>query len=131
MNEGIKKIIVSIATAVLIVGFIVVMNIATGGPVLRSGVRIGYAGNELPHSWTGSYASIKGNFSKSLTPKGDVLTIEVSTTSGELTVEITNADKEVIYTNTFTDTQTVELPVTGKVKIKLTTSGHSGSFSFK
>ena len=131
MSDGMKKILVSVGTALLIVIAIVIMNVTTGGAVFRSGVRLGYVGNELPHSWTGKYTSIMGNFSKSITPKGDVLTIEITTNSGELNVEITNEDKEVIYSNTFTDTQTVEVPVTGKVKIKLSTDKHSGSFSFK
>ena len=130
MSEGTKKVLKAVAAAVFVVVLVIVMKF-TGCAAFRSGIRIGYAGSELPHSWTGSYSSIKGYFSKSLTPKGDTLNIEITTTSGELEVEITNADKEVIYTNTFTDNQTVELPVTGKVKIKLSTSGHSGSFSFK
>ena len=130
MKEGTKKIVMSVVTAVFVVGLVLVLKLS-GCASFRSGIRIGYAGSELPSSWTGSYVSIKGNFSKSLTPKGDALHIEITTSSGELNVEITNADKEVIYQNTFTGDETLELPVTGKVKIKLSTGGHSGSFSFK
>ena len=102
-----------------------------GCAVISSGSKFGFAGSSTPGSWTGTYASIKGTFSRSFTVKDGIINVEITTKEGDLTVEITDENKAVIYSNTFTGDETVQVPAEGKVKIKLTTKGHSGSYSFK
>ena len=131
MEKQGKKTIYSTVLGLALAAVIFFVATKTGCMVTSSGAKFGYAGSSTPSSWTGTYASIKGTFSRSFTVKEGVLNVEITTKEGSLTVEITDENKAVIYSNTFTDDEKVQVPATGKVKIKLTTDGHSGSYSFK
>ena len=100
----------------------------------RSGVRIGFAGNNGLHIYEGSYVKIMGTMIHDLKPsKGsDHLHCEVKTDSGTLHVLIEQrSDGKVLLDREISDNLDLDIEADGKVRIKLTTSEHSGSYRFE
>ncbi len=107
---------------------------ATGLLTFRSGMRFGFAGNDGVHKFNGSYSKIVGTNNHTLSPsKGsDTLHCEITTKSGTLHVEITQKNNgSVLYDEDITGDETFDLKASGKVRIDLTTEGHSGSYLFQ
>ena len=130
MNTNIKR---SLPLMALILALIVVARVAFPG-AFRSGVRIGFVGNDSLHSFTGKYVKLTGTSTHTISPSKDssVIHCEFTSESGTLHVEITEKDSEtVICDRDITEDTELDVQATGKVKIKLSTEGHKGSYSFK
>ena len=100
----------------------------------RSGIRIGFAGNDGIHKFNGSYTKISGSMSHNLRPSKDSMAIhcEITTKSGDLHVLITQTeDEKVVCDKVITGNETFDISAEGKVKIKINTEGHSGSYLFE
>lgn len=129
-----KPWIFSIA-AILIVILISFGSICLAGTLgigsIRSATRIGYVGTEGRSSWTGRYSSLDGMMKKSIHPKADVLHIEVRTDSGIISVEIQDADGNIIFDELDIGTSSFNVAVSGKVTVKIVADRHMGSFSIE
>lgn len=129
-----KPWIFSIAT-ILIVILISVGNVFLaynlGTASIRSATRINYVGNEGYSNWTGRYSSLDGTMKKSIHPKTDMLHIEVKTDKGTISIEIQDADGNVIFDEHDIGTGSFDVAVSGKVAVKITADHHKGSFSIE
>lgn len=97
----------------------------------RSAIRIGYVGNEGYSSWTGRYSSLDGTMKKSIHPKTDMLHIEVRTDDGMISIEIKDADGNVIFDEYDIGTASFDVAVSGKVVVRIKADRHKGSFSIE
>ena len=125
------KIAIPVMAAVLI---LLIALRATGVISPTMGTKIGFAGNSTFHTYSGSYVKISGSFAHTLRPSGDSDSIrcEITTKSGSLHVEIIQNDGDkVLYDEIISGNETFDLAADGKVKIKLTTDGHEGSYRFE
>ena len=107
---------------------------ATGLMTFRSGIRIGFVGNDGIHKFNGSYVKITGTQKHTLSPSkdSDALHCEITTKSGTLHVEIVQkSDSKVLYDKEISGNESFDLPASGKVAITLKTEGHEGSYLFK
>ena len=95
----------------------------------RSATRIGYVGNEGYSSWNGKYTSLNGTMKKSIHPKTDMLHIEVKTDAGVISIEIQDADGNVIFDEYDIGTASFDVAVPGKVVVRVIAESHKGSFS--
>ena len=94
----------------------------------RSAVRIGYIGSETRSNWTGRYASLDGTMRKTIHPKGDQLHIEVETKSGTISMEVRDADGELLFDGDDMETGAFDVPVSGNVTVLIEADHHQGSF---
>ncbi|MBP5332457.1 MAG: hypothetical protein J6Y89_11470 [Lachnospiraceae bacterium] len=125
------KIAIPVMAAILVL--LIILKIFGFGSE-NSGMQYGYIGNSTFHTYEGRYVKITGNFSHKLKPSDDSTAIhcEITTESGELHVEIIQtSDDKVIFDKTISTNETFEVPADGKVKIKLSTEAHEGSYTFK
>lgn len=94
----------------------------------RSAVRIGYVGSEGWSNWSGRYASLSGTMKKTIHPKEDVLHIEAKTNSGAISIEIWDADGNIVFDERDIGTASFDIDVSTKLVVKITAEKHSGSF---
>ncbi len=129
-----KNLFMKVAVPVMVLVLIVLVVVkVTGAFDLNSGTAFGFVGSSTFHKYEASYAKISGRFSHTLSRSKDSDTIhcEIKTSSGELKIEIINrATKETIYSKTVSGNEEFDVPAEGKVTVKLTTDGHSGSYRF-
>lgn len=124
-NTSIKVVILVIAIAAVII-----VN-AAGLSTTRSATRIGYTGKEGWRNWTGSYVYLDGTMRKTLHPKTvpGVYHIAVETQAGSISIELLDADGNVIFSQTDIETGEFDVEVSGRIVAKITAKGHRGSFS--
>lgn len=119
----------SILIILIIVAATVLIAVKLGGfSSTRSAVRIGYFGSEGRSSWSGNYAMLDGIMQKTIYPRGDILNLSVKTESGTISIEIKNADGDILFQENQIGTQTFEIQVTGKVTVRIEAEKHKGSF---
>ena len=124
---------IAIPVMAVVIILLIVLK-ATGAITFRSGIRIGFAGNDGLHKYNGTYTKITGTMKHTLRPsKGsDTLHCEITTKSGTLHVEVIQKDDgTVLYDQDISGNETFDLKASGKVAINLTTDGHSGSYLFQ
>jgi len=99
----------------------------------RSAMRMGYVGSELPRSWSGKYAMLNGTMAHTLSPKDPPKTLraEIVTEDGSLSILIYDRDGNVLLDRENVGTESLELPVNGKVRVELTADRHRGRFDFR
>lgn len=95
----------------------------------RTATRVGYAGHNGWRSWSGSYILLDGTMQKSIHPKGDILHVEVKTETGTISIEIKDADGNVIFDESDIGTASFNVDVSGKVTVKIVADSHKGSFA--
>ena len=130
-----KKANMKIAIPVMI-GILALVIILKGFGLLtfRSGIRLGFVGNDGIHKFSGSYAKISGTMTHNISPSKDSTTIhcEITTKSGSVHVLITQrADDKVVLDKEFSGDEKFDLTAEGTVKVKLSTEEHQGSYSFE
>ena len=113
---------------ILAIAAVVLAVIWGGGVSTRSAVRIAYTGSETRSNWTGRYASLDGAMRKTIHPKGDQLHIEVETKSGTISMEVRDADGELLFDGDDMETGAFDVPVSGKVTVLIEADHHQGSF---
>ena len=113
---------------ILAIAAVVLAVIWGGGVSTRSAVLIAYTGSETRSNWTGRYASLDGAMRKTIHPKGDQLHIEVETKSGTISMEVRDADGELLFDGDDMETGTFDVPVSGKVTVLIEADHHQGSF---
>lgn len=99
----------------------------------RSATRLGYFGNELPRSWSGQYAMLDGTMAHTLSPKDPPKTLraEIVTEAGILSILIYDRDGNVLLDRENVGTDSITLPVDGKVRVELTAEKHRGRFDIR
>ena len=128
-----KPWIFSITTITIILLLSVVsLNFTDGlGFEIRNATRIGYIGNSGWSSWSGKYSLLDGTMNKSIHPKNDILSIDVKTESGEISIKIQDTEENVIFDETNIGTGSYNVSVSGKVTVKIKADKHKGSFSIE
>lgn len=81
------------------------------------------------HSWGSRYVSLNGTIRKTLRPQGDTLQIQVTTQSGSISMNIQDADGNVVFEQRDMGTGSFQVPVSGKATVTVTADHHKGSFS--
>ncbi len=125
-----------ITTVAIMAGVLILLIVLKGAGLMtiNSGIRLGFAGNSTLHTFAGKYLKLSGSTSHVLSPSKDSagLHCEIHTESGSLTVQITDSkDGSVLLEKEISGDEVFDVPATAKVKVKLSTSGHKGSYSFK
>lgn len=123
-----KKSLKSVVGILVMVGLFFTVFYLSGSFTIRSAIRIGYVGKEGRTEWRGSYTLFNGWMIRTLRPKTEMLHVGVKTEEGSISIEMKDADGKVIYSEENLGTTSFEVPVSGKTKIKITGSGHKGSF---
>lgn len=121
----------NIKSAVLIIVIVLALIAASyffGFGTLRSATRIGYVGNEGLQSWSGRYALLSGTMRHTLRPDGDTLTVAVETQSGEISIEIKDAEGKLLFDEDNIGTETFDVAVSGKAVVLIEADSHKGSF---
>lgn len=97
---------------------------------MRSAMRIGYTGHDGWRSWSASYIRLDGSMKHTIHPKNapDVLCVEVVTEDGSISMEIKDADGNVLLSESDMGTASFEVEVSGKAIVSITADGHKGSF---
>lgn len=96
---------------------------------LRSATRIGYVGNDGWSSWSAKYTLFDGWMQHTIRPKTDMLHVEVTTESGTISIEMKDADGNILFSENNIETSSFEVKVSGKVVIKIEADRHKGSFN--
>ena len=130
-----KKANMKIAIPVMI-GILALVIILKGFGLLtfRSGVRLGFVGNDGIHTFNGSYVKISGTMTHNIRPSKDSTTIhcEITTKSGSLHVLITQKDDDkVILDKEISGDEKFDVTAEGTVKVKISTEEHKGSYKFE
>lgn len=124
---------VMIPVMVLILAALVLLKIFAPGS-MRSGTRLGFIGNDGIHKFNGKYSKITGTSTHTLSPSKDSDTIHcvITTKSGSLSVKITEKESgRVVYEKDIDGDEEFDVKADGKVKVALSTDGHSGSYLFQ
>lgn len=107
-----------------------VLNI-TGVLSFGSGSRIGWIENKASDKWSASYFSFSGVRERNLNTGGQssVLHVEIETTFGEISLEIKDRDKQVVFSQDNIPTSSFDIDISGAVTAQISAKGHRGSFS--
>lgn len=127
-----RKTIFSILSfiVILLIALVIIRGILRlGTSSTFSGTRTGYSGEEDRGNWSANYHSINGTLRKKIDPETNMLSIQVETKSGTLTIEIMDKEDKEIFTATCNKTESFEVEVSEKVIVKIKAEHHSGSFS--
>lgn len=97
----------------------------------KSATRIGYFGNEGRNNWSGRYSKLDGTMKKTLYSSDGTLEIRVETVSGSLTVEVYGENNDLLFREENIGTNDFNIKVPEKVKIRIISCDHKGSFDIK
>ena len=122
-------------SAILIVVVVLALIAAArfiGIGTTRSATRIGYVDKGGWRDWSASYTLLDGTLQHTLRPNAsdDLLLIDVTTTSGTISLEIKNKDGDIIFYQEDLDTTEFTVEVSEKISVVVRANGHKGSFSF-
>lgn len=123
-------------STMLIVVIVVVLIVASnllGFGTMRSAARVGYFGNAGWRSWSASYTMLDGKLKHTihLKDKQETLHVEVVTDAGSISIEIKDADGNVIFDKDNIATSTFDVNASGKVVVRIEADKHKGSFKIK
>lgn len=122
---------ITIAIVILVTFGSVFLKQTLGIGSAVSATRIGYVESGGYSSWSVKYISLNGSMRRSIHPKEDVLHIEVKTDSGSISIEMQDADGNVIFDEDDIGTASFDVEVSGKVVVWIMADSHKGSFSIK
>ena len=112
---------------VIVVATIILLS-SLGIGTLRSGIRVGYVSHDSLSSWSASYFWLLGRLQHTIYPETDTLHVEVKTESGTISIEMKDADGNVIFSENNIGTSSFDVEVSGKVVIKIEADQHKGGF---
>ena len=115
--------------ALFTIAFVWIMT-AGGLGTSRSGMRIGYVENATRNGWNAEYALLDGYMQRTLRTASDseVIRIVVETKEGNISIEIKDADKNVIFYQEDMVSGTYEVEASGKYVARITAEDHKGGF---
>lgn len=121
-------------TVVIIIALAVVVVVAThifGIGTIRHASRVGFIQQTGWRDWSASYTLLDGYLQRTIRPESDTLLVEIETQSGAITIEMKDADGNVIFSESDIASSSFEVDVPEKVVIRVDADNHKGSFSFE
>lgn len=96
----------------------------------RSGVRMGYSESATRSRWTAEYTFMDGYMQRTMRTAEDAecIRIVVETEEGRIDVDITDEEKNVIFSQENIETGTYEVEAAGKYVVRITAEDHKGGF---
>ena len=117
----------AIILVVIVVAFILLLSYLGIG-TLRNATRIGYVGKDGWSSWSASYTLLDGRLQHTIHSETDTLHVDVETESGTISIEMKDADGNIIFSESDIETSSFAVNVSGKVAVKIEADRHKGSF---
>ena len=114
---------VIIFIVIVVVSVLLLSNLGIGT------TKRGYVGNAGRSSWSASYTLLDGRLQHTIHPETDTLHVAVETASGTLSMEMKDADGNILFSEGDLETSSFEVDVSGKVDITIKASRHKGSFA--
>lgn len=107
--------------------------LSAGFTSFRSATKIGYVGNEMPRTWSGTYYYLDGFMEHTMRPKTepDTLHIDVETEKGSIFIEIEDTDGNIIFSESEIENESFDVEIDGKITVKIDAKKHKGSFSIE
>ncbi len=104
-----------------------------GVGTMRSAVRIGYTEHSGGQRWEASYVMLSGTMKHTIHPKDSQKTLhmEVVTEGGNISIEVTDGDGNVLFDEERLETSAYDVPVSGKVVVRIEADGHEGGFNIE
>lgn len=127
-----KSLKATVLIIVIVAALIAAANFLGIG-TMRSATRIGYVGNDGWRNWSASYTMLNGTLKHTIRPKSTqkTLHIEITTEDGSISIEIKDADGNIIFDKENLETSSFDLDVSGKVVVRIDADHHKGSFSME
>lgn len=127
--KGLKSVvllIVVIAAAMLLMNFF-------GFGTQRSATRVGYTSSSGWRSWSASYTLLDGWLEHTIHPETEPCTlhVEVVTESGAISIEMKDADGNVVFSESNMGTSSFDVEVPGNVVVHVEADNHKGSFDIR
>ena len=96
-----------------------------------SGSRVGWHESKTLESWNAGYSYFHGYRQRSVNVQGNPTTLhaELRTDAGTFTLRVTDQQGALLYEERFTGSPTVDVPIPGKVQVRVTGEKAKGSFS--
>ena len=114
---------------IAVVIFVVILR--SGVAPTGSGLQMGWVESNTRDHWSATYAFHDGYQQRTINTDGEptVLEVEIVSSSGEISMTVTDENGDVIYDQQGIETTSFEIEISGKVVIKITGQDHKGSFS--
>ena len=123
------------ASAAVFLALVAILVPLLAGPLLGltasgSGLRVGYSDSFTGDTWQARYQLLTGFRERVVNTSGDPATLhaEITTESGSVSLTVTDILGNVVFSQKDIPTSTFEIEIPGKVTIRVTGSGHRGSF---
>lgn len=116
----------------ILVTFVIVAAICFGDVAsINSSTRMMYVESKGRDFWNAEYQYLNGFMQRTLWLEDeDVLHVSVETEEGDFTLQIMDADGNVIYSEVKVRTKEFDVDVSGKISIRIEAEKHEGRFSF-
>ena len=100
---------------------------------MRSATAIGYVSNDGWRNWSASYTMLDGTLTHTIRPRDtqEKIHVEVVTEDGSISIEMKDADGNVIFDEDNIETSTFDVNVSGKVVVRIEADKHKGSFNIE
>ena len=114
---------------IAIVIFVVILR--SGVAPTGSGLQMGWVESNTRDHWSATYAFHDGYQQRTINTDGEptVLEVEIVSSSGEISMTVTDENGTVIYDQQGIETSSFEIEIFGKVTVKITGDDHKGSYS--
>jgi len=96
-----------------------------------SGLKMGWVERSTHDRWSATYAFYDGYQQRTINTDAEptVLEVEIVSASGEIGMTVMDEDGTVLYDEQRIGTSSFEIPIAGRVIVKITGDEHKGSFS--
>lgn len=120
-----------VAVILAVVGISLLTTAVTGSFSIGSGLKVGWSERKGPDFWRASYAYYDG-WRKSTINRNETATTlyaEVVTESGALGMTVTDEAGNIVFSQENLGTDTYEIPLSGRSRLRITAEKHKGQFS--
>lgn len=127
------KNLISVALIVITVVTLIAIANFLGIGTMRSATAIGYVSNDGWRNWSASYTMLDGTLTHTIRPKDtqEKIHVEVVTEDGSISIEMKDADGNVIFDEDNIETSTFDVNLSGKVVVRIAADKHKGSFNIE
>lgn len=127
------KNLISVALIVITVVTLIAIANFLGIGTMRSATAIGYVSNDGWRNWSASYTMLDGTLTHTIRPKDtqEKIHVEVVTEDGSISIEMKDADGNVIFDEDNIETSTFDVNLSGKVVVRIEADKHKGSFNIE
>ena len=120
-----------ILVVLVVIGVWFAVSAGTGSFNTGSGLKVGWREQTERNSWQASYAYYDGWRQQTLNRNGEAETLygEVVTESGGLSITVTDGEGNTLFSRENMESDSFEIPITGKTGVRITADGHKGGIS--